>query len=574
MVSIALPCPWGIFPALEKGMCDALHKQFQRSSFGQAAKWVEECVRTHQGTCLGISEPSLPTRVLNIGSKPSDIRLEVSNGSIGRYTCLSHCWGGAQPLKTTKDNFEDHLVSIPWDTIPKTFQEAIKFNWHLGIRYVWIDSLCIIQGDGDDWARESTKMCDVYGNGYLTIAASSAPDSTQGLFLQETWDLLSLRISGTGTQNTGIFGHRAFPDHPRMETAPDIEENEHWPLFERGWVLQERLMSPRVVHFFKHEVAWECGQRTLCRCGGINPTKKSDYHQALTQSDMSALAVQWQQLVQVYSCLHLSFQSDKLPALSGLAKQMAAKRPGARYLAGLWSDSLETDLLWTRWSLRGRRSETDRLPMVVRVPSWSWAKLKVRVDFPDENARTSKWVFFTILDISTTPETVDPTGKVLGGTLKISGPMFNASVVCRPMSVGEMAQDLPPDAVELGLIILTSKRPVWEVSEDPWNEEFLIFDNGMEPLGYSRGVVQPVDAVKILLMARTRNWNSGYKIPTGYRDLTQVEEIEYALILQQCGSSKTYRRIGMVVQKRIMRVETANYAGGDVGIWEKQPSVF
>ncbi|KAK4151593.1 heterokaryon incompatibility protein-domain-containing protein [Chaetomidium leptoderma] len=141
-----------------------------------------------------LSVTSLARRGVSPPRKPSEIRLEVADGRIGRYTCLSHCWGGAQPLKTTKDNSEDHLVSIPWDTIPKTFQEAIKLNWHLGIQYIWIDSLCIIQGDGDDWARESTKMCDVYGNAYLTIAASSAPNSTQGLFLQETWDLLSLRI--------------------------------------------------------------------------------------------------------------------------------------------------------------------------------------------------------------------------------------------------------------------------------------------------------------------------------------------------------------------------------------------
>ncbi|KXX80360.1 hypothetical protein MMYC01_203265 [Madurella mycetomatis] len=265
-------------------------------------------------------EPS--TCVLDVGRTPCDIRLVETNGCVGRYTCLNHCWGGKQPLTTTKDNFQQHLASISWDMIPKTFQEAIMFNWYLGIQDLWIDS-----------------MCAIYANTYVTIAASSALISTQGLFIQETWDLLSLRICSSGSQHVEIFGRRAAPDHPRTQMVPGEEGNEDWPLFERGWVFQERLMSPRVVHFLRHEVAWECGQSTLCQCTAIKPTRKSEYRQALMQSTPSAVAEEWRRLVQVYSCLELSFGSDKLPALSGLAKQMAKRRPGARYLAVVWSDS-------------------------------------------------------------------------------------------------------------------------------------------------------------------------------------------------------------------------------------------
>lgn len=124
----AVPCPWGFFPSLEKETAVELQKQFEHSSFSQAAEWIKECTGSHETTCLGISETSLPTRVLDIGRTPHDIRLVETNGSVGKYTCLSHCWGGKQPLTTTKDNFRQHLASIPWDMIPKTFQDAIMFN--------------------------------------------------------------------------------------------------------------------------------------------------------------------------------------------------------------------------------------------------------------------------------------------------------------------------------------------------------------------------------------------------------------------------------------------------------------
>lgn len=441
---------------------------------------------------------------------------------------------------------------------------------------MWIDSLCIIQQDADDWARESTKMCDVYENAHVTIAASSALNSTQGLFIQETWDLLSLRIRSSGPQHVEIFGRRAAPDHPRTQTMPGEEGNEDWPLFERGWVLQERLMSPRVVHFLRHEVAWECGQSTLCQCTAVKPTRKSEYRQILMQSAPSALAQEWRRLVQVYSCLKLSFGSDKLPALSGLAKQMAKRRPGARYLAGLWSDSLGADLLWTRWSGLGFLAGTDVAPTTGRAPLWSWVAIDSRVNFPSDNAVRLRWVHSQIVNVTTVLETVDPTGRVSGGILTISGQLFDVALCHRPASAGLLAQDLSVGMAEFGLTIIGTGRTVWEVSENnTWDEDTLVFDHLMDPFGHGRTFIQPVDNIKLLRMARIRDWSDGYQIPRGYGNLAQVEKTEYALILQQCNpSTKKYRGVGMVLQKRIRRMKAAEYTDGDVGLWQKHPNLL
>lgn len=104
----------------------------------------------------------LPTRVVKVDNKPEDIRLVDGRNSRGHYMCLSHCWGSKQPLTTNKANLGDHLTSIPWDKIPKLYQDTIRLAWRYHIQLVWIDSVCILQGDDADWAHEVGRMCDVW----------------------------------------------------------------------------------------------------------------------------------------------------------------------------------------------------------------------------------------------------------------------------------------------------------------------------------------------------------------------------------------------------------------------------
>lgn len=127
----------------------------------------------------------MPTRLLSIRYNP--IRLCSSNTRQERnYAPLIHCWGSKPEilLKLTEENIDELHQSIPLQRLSRTFKEAIYIALELGLDYIWIDSLCIIQDDAEDWRRESTLMGQVYGNSFINIAASSAIDGSYGCFMQ------------------------------------------------------------------------------------------------------------------------------------------------------------------------------------------------------------------------------------------------------------------------------------------------------------------------------------------------------------------------------------------------------
>ncbi|KAI7762940.1 hypothetical protein LZL87_013431 [Fusarium oxysporum] len=145
--------------------------------------WIEDCVDDHEDCRVVSEDKPFPTRIVAVGDEDTEPCLFIpSPEDRGRYIALSHCWGDAMPLKTTKASFAEFCHSIDFARFPKTFQESIIVYRKLKIEYLWIDSLCIIQDDEHDWAIESPKMCDVYQNAYLTIAAAAAHNSSEGLF--------------------------------------------------------------------------------------------------------------------------------------------------------------------------------------------------------------------------------------------------------------------------------------------------------------------------------------------------------------------------------------------------------
>lgn len=435
----ALPCPWNTFNN-EKHTSSAV-RILDSHSYQVASYWLENCLANHP-ECRVSEETFLPRRVIHIGANHTDIRLAEHNSpTLGRYNCLSHCWGGAQPLATTTGNIAQHLERIEWESIPKTFQDAIKFTAHLGISYIWIDSLCIIQDSPEDWAEESAKMCSIYQNGHLTVAATAASNGTDGLPVRDSSNFV--RLTGTASApESKPFEILAFfvlgpGDHP-------FPTNYRTPLLSRAWVHQEMILSPRVVHFTKKELLWECKTVGTCQCPQPptfnNIFFKKAHYQAQNSSRISGanttLAHQWHKIIESYSRLKLSFLRDKFPALSGLAQQMSKKRgPEVRYLAGLWSNSLLTDLLWTAayvWSLHA----IDRILQGYewRAPSWSWAARDVPVILPprlgtEANGSTCEVkAFCDILDAETMLATTDKTGRVSDGRLVVRGRLLDATL--------------------------------------------------------------------------------------------------------------------------------------------------
>ncbi|KAF2627775.1 hypothetical protein BU25DRAFT_302552, partial [Macroventuria anomochaeta] len=146
-----------------------------------ARKWLAECCENHTSCCDAGDAPTrvLPNRILDLGTHENadeDIcLLEPTALYTGRYICLSHCWGSSGcALKTTTRNADEHKLRIQFSDLPKTFQHAVNFTRWLGVRYLWIDALCIIQDDQDDWCRESPTMASVYADSCLTLSAASA----------------------------------------------------------------------------------------------------------------------------------------------------------------------------------------------------------------------------------------------------------------------------------------------------------------------------------------------------------------------------------------------------------------
>jgi hypothetical protein len=195
-----------------------------------------ECLRTISGDTVDeLEDPELPSRVLDVGSGDfrSHLRLFESHGRCGQYVALSHCWGTLEnwPLRTTRESKQEHLENIPFGRLPKTFQDAVKITRTLGIPYLWIDSLCIIQDDVSDWLCESPKMGQIYKRSRLTVAASGARDSSDGWFLKRAPFPRHLELPyyhNTGEKN----GHVVVSLADRKRTTFFWED---LPLTKRAW---------------------------------------------------------------------------------------------------------------------------------------------------------------------------------------------------------------------------------------------------------------------------------------------------------------------------------------------------
>jgi hypothetical protein len=199
----------------------------------------------------------MPTRLIDVGTStaPSIRLIETKTMPYRKYVAFSHCWGDVpKHLKfcTYRDNIEERKRTIDFGRLPQNFKDAVTITRGLGIRYVWIDSICIIQEDGDDWEVEAGNMENVFSAAYCTIAADSAKCSLVGFLRQR-----KPRPCVTVETKTGrLYFCKAIDDFHH-----DVEES---VLSTRGWVLQERALSRRTIHFSNTQVYFECGQGVRC----------------------------------------------------------------------------------------------------------------------------------------------------------------------------------------------------------------------------------------------------------------------------------------------------------------------
>jgi Heterokaryon incompatibility protein (HET) len=175
-----------------------------------AIEWLqqqlENCVTSHQG-CKNTLEISKirPTRLIDVGADQagSQICLIQTDGISSPYIALSHRWGTTWHLTTTKSNISEMQQGIRLQDLPRTFSDAVSITRKFGIRYLWIDSLCIVQDDPKDWEIEASRMAGVYSGSYITIAAISSKDSNSGCVPEVPSEYFEIRR--TGNQPCSIY---------------------------------------------------------------------------------------------------------------------------------------------------------------------------------------------------------------------------------------------------------------------------------------------------------------------------------------------------------------------------------
>ncbi len=262
-----------------------------RETWELARAWMSNCRQNHV-TCLQVcTENWWPTRLLHIGAQCGteldllNVRVQITQKEppLGPYMTISHCWGDAANIvKLTEDNYQRVTnTGISFMTLPQTFKDAICLARFLGIEYLWIDSLCIVQDspDNEDWKREGRTMANVYRHSVCNIAATASRGPTGGCFhVRNPHAVSPLRISlqkAKADENPSTYLAIPSQEMERGELSPSSQETyifspsdvwradvEDAPLNRRAWVVQERLLAPRQIHCGRQQLLWECHQMT------------------------------------------------------------------------------------------------------------------------------------------------------------------------------------------------------------------------------------------------------------------------------------------------------------------------
>ncbi|KAM0208015.1 hypothetical protein ACHAPQ_005709 [Fusarium lateritium] len=409
----------------------------------QGLGFINACLRT----CLEGHEhcrqdnPVLPTRVIDIGSVGEDyVRLvETENKGRGEYTALSYCWGSQASVKTEIGNVESMKFGIAVKDLPPAYQDAIVLTRELGMRYIWIDALCIIQDSQGDWERECSKMAETYANAYLTIAAASSASVT-GHFLRPGLELPPHAVqdqrvihseSMPGANGPVLLKARImWPTGAHWKWRDGADEQRHVePLSTRGWTLQEKVLSTRLLSVSAMEMVWTCKERTFCECGSL-----LNYHREFGQTPLSQISKPdeafnfWHKVVENYSKRKLTQAGDKLPAISAIAA-IIQQRTGSDYVAGLWRDNIDQELLW----YRPASSPVGTVNSSYTGPSFSWASITGEVDYLC--FRNGKYPYektSQVLELTSSTGPGAPLGRVSSSKLVIRGPLAMGSIERQP----------------------------------------------------------------------------------------------------------------------------------------------
>ncbi|KAK2931074.1 Heterokaryon incompatibility [Fusarium oxysporum f. sp. vasinfectum] len=391
------------------------------------------CVKDHK-LCKQ-DKSTLPTRILDIGSAGDDKICLAESEALKpeKYVALSYCWGRNPSIKALTGNLEDMKTGIGLGELPAAYTDAIALTRELGVRYLWIDALCIIQDSEADWERECSRMADTYANAFLTIAASSSTSVTSHFLRPQ------LKPPPRAARDQSAI----YSESMRSEYGPPIllkvrlmqATGAHWkwrpshstdqqplvePLTQRGWTLQEKVLSTRLLSISVMEMAWTCKEAIFCECGSKLNHQREFGGTPLSQISRHGEAFNfWHKVIENYSKRNLTQAGDKLPAISAIAA-IVQKKIGSDYVAGLWTDNIDLDLLWRRPSA----SRIQAANSSYIAPSFSWASITGEVDYLC--FRNGKWPYekaATVLEVNAVTGPDAPLGRVISSKMIINGPM-------------------------------------------------------------------------------------------------------------------------------------------------------
>jgi hypothetical protein len=481
--------------------------------------------------CPANDSVQLPSRIIDVGNDTQAPRLVETEKALGQYLTLSYCWGGVRNGMTLRSNLRGRLSAMTLDSLPQTHRDAIDLTRRLGFQYLWIDALCIVQDDFDEWAAEASRMWQVYRDSTLTISVDSADNAASGIYSARQDDLVAmaivllipvtgvrtntakgqateddtdggmekLSITGNGKENLSDTGDNRQKTQTADESAGDssqgdrqsrendeeshkiesarvmaggitwagwseddvislctesqkhiilvrrpVESHElysyglgakntaaEFPIEDRAWCFQERILSTRIVHFNCDELVWECNSSAQCECGGITSRKhfvgiRERFEVFMQEKGVRARCDAWTNLVEKFYSRKITKSSDRLACLSGLAHALQARGYG-EYVAGLWLDHLPSQLLWRVSAVRSRRAAP------VRAPTWSYASLETDyVSFILENTMSSsRKDLASVVSMEHALLANGPLGFVSRASITLHGPVQDADLHIR-----------------------------------------------------------------------------------------------------------------------------------------------
>ncbi|KAL1394067.1 heterokaryon incompatibility protein-domain-containing protein [Phyllosticta capitalensis] len=380
-------------------------------------KWLEDCDSNHKfcSKDIAVHGEFCPKRLIQV-IRGAVCLVELPPDSKVAYMTLSHCWGSKPDkiLRTLKENLASRQKGIDWAEIPPTFQDAIKITRLLECDYIWIDSLCIIQDDKNDWEDQAAQMARIYSNSYLNIAATASKDPFGGLLSARTWSTnLPFEVESRPLESV-LLGHNVVA-RPHLHQIHQVFRNARrsrdaallaslktnkFPLLQRAWVFQERILSRRTLHFTGSEIVWECLHRTLCECGDCDVPVGFGNFKTFFGNNIGKVNPRewstWEVCVREYTSLDITRPTDWSQAIIGLAAKFAQQLK-SNYVAGLWENNFAYSLLWMASRhiydtspLREYKNSQEwpfhlNLSLPKGPPTWSWLSYRAAATTSDRS---------------------------------------------------------------------------------------------------------------------------------------------------------------------------------------------